>query len=58
MLELRWKVENWTEYRDGLEIPYTEEPVLQYRKLTNPLELGLNQPIFTDWMDVPTEHVD
>ena len=29
--------------------------VLQYLRMENPLEIGLQDPIWSDWFDVPTE---
>ncbi len=56
-MELRWKVEAWTEYQDGMSLHHVEDPVLQYRRAKNSIEIGLQEPIWSDWVDVPTEYI-
>jgi len=46
-MELRRLVKQWTDYsaNDGRTAKLiTEEPVLQYRSIENPLEAGLHEP--------------
>ena len=59
-MELRWLVENSEEYPlDGpLSIGHKSDPILQYKVIENPLEAGLHKAIWSDWIDVPTVHVD
>ena len=49
MTELRWvwKTE-FDEYRT-----LTTTKVLQYRTMQNLMEIGLQEPIWSEWMDVP-----
>lgn len=59
MIELRWHVEEWVEYRDGLRIGIanTGSPVLQYRQMDvsiDPVMLCLVETEWSDWQDVPT----
>ena len=51
-MELRW-----FEYEapDGCR---PAAPTLQYRTIINPLELGLREPIWSEWKDVPTEIIE
>ena len=55
-MELRWYIEEWVEYRDGLRtgVKHTEKPVLQFRTIENPFEIGLQSPIWSEWQEVPT----
>lgn len=45
MIELRWLVEEWEEYRDGVLVKHKEPARLQYKSVTN-----------GEWFDVPTEY--
>ena len=56
MIELRWKVEEWEEYRDGwnASIKRQEKPVLQYRQEEGPK----GEQWWGDWQDVPTEYIE
>ncbi len=55
MFELRWYVETWIEY-DENRTPRvkTTDPELQYRAAENPQEIGLQEPIWSEWEPVPT----
>ena len=59
MIELRWKIEEWEEYTDMSSHPikHTEKPVLQYRTMTNIEEIGLQEPIWSEWTDVPEVYI-
>lgn len=49
MIELRWFVEEWTEYPEqGLPIKHREPPVLQYREV-----FDFNGPEIS-WREIPT----
>jgi hypothetical protein len=56
MIELRWKVEEWEEYRDGLptSIKHTEKPVLQFREKEGPF----GEDWWGEWNDVPTTYIE
>ena len=43
MIELRWLH----------KIGSKEPPRLQYRQMENILELGIQEPIWSDWFDIP-----
>ena len=58
MFELRWLTESWTSYEDGFIAKRSGDKKLQYRIIENPLEAGLQDPIWSDWIDVPHEHID
>lgn len=58
MFEFRWVVAHWDKYDGASFVPVTEEPVLQFRQMENPLELGLSEPLWTDWREVPTHFID
>ncbi len=60
MIELRYKVEQWTEMTEfGNDIQHTEKPVLQFREV-----IGIDNsnmegiPIMSEWDDVTTEYVE
>ena len=59
-MELRLLVEHWKEYPDHSSVTVSKksEPILQYKVIENPLEAGLHKAIWSDWIDVPTVHVD
>lgn len=52
MIELRWMVAEWEEYRDGLQtgVIHKDEPVLQYR-----IQGENREPV---WITVPTEVIE
>lgn len=57
MIELRWlkrKIKDLHPLTNTWNNPNIYETVLQYRTIQNPLEIGLHQPIFPGWKDVPT----
>ena len=56
MIQLRWKVEEWEEWRDGMNKPikHQEKPVLQYRQRVS----MKNNELWSDWQDVPSEYVE
>lgn len=59
MIELRWCVQQWTEYPElGEPIKRQREPVLQFRQMTNIQEIGIQEPIWSDWVEVPTVYED
>jgi hypothetical protein len=55
MIELRY-VNRPTilHYLDNDRYISKDNLTLQYRKIMNPLEVGLQYPIWSDWQDVPT----
>lgn len=67
MIELRFKTKQKT-YKEALNPDCigdmrTKEvtqqyKVLQQRLMTNPLEIGIQPPIWTEWNDVPCVGVD
>jgi len=58
MIQLRFKVDKWTEYDEFSAIHHTEKPVLQYRQMQNISEIGIQEPIWSEWQDVPTVYGD
>ena len=34
------------------------EKVLEYRYMENITEIGIKEPIWSDWLEVPTENID
>jgi len=58
MIEMRWKVETWTCYGDGMVTEKRAEPVLQFRRVLNPDELTICDPNWSEWQDVETEYVE
>jgi len=56
MIEFRWKVETWEEYRDGLQttVKHTEKPVLQFREEEGPHD----ERWWGEWRDVPTVYFE
>lgn len=55
MIELRWKVIEWTEYPEiGMPIKHTEWPALQYRKEEGPI----GEQWWSEWVDVPTVYIE
>jgi len=59
-MELRWLVEYSEEWHEHSEFAkkVSSEPRLQYRERSNPLEAGIQDPIWSDWIDVPTVRVN
>lgn len=59
-MELRWYVERWEEYRDGLNIGaiHTEDSVLQWRPVTLVNCKGYAYLEYGDWKVVPTVYSD
>jgi len=55
-IELRWKVEQWEEYRDGLTTSavHTEKPVLQFRQEEGPQ----GEKWWGEWQDIPIAHIE
>ncbi len=57
MIELRWLVVDDPIRRGSLlATVLLDDPlwqVLQMRQMTNPLEIGLQDPVWTEWKDVP-----
>ena len=49
MIELRWVIEEWNEYRDDMAIHHKDAPVLQYR--TFGPYCG-----WSTWQEVPIVH--
>jgi len=49
MFELRW-----LKYKTGFGSNRKIEKKLQFRVITNPIETGLQEPIWSDWEDVET----
>jgi len=60
MFELRWLTENWEEYPDDCYFPVKKEsePRLQYRTKEHVMTGGYINQVWTDWIDVPSLHVD
>jgi len=59
MIELRYKVEECTEIMEfGEDITHRLRPVLQIKYMLNPEELGIQEPMWGEWQDVPTEYVE
>lgn len=63
MIELRWKIEEWAEYRDGLStaVKHSEKPVLQFRTKDVHVDGPTIKPAPKDWSaweDVPTVRVE
>ena len=56
MFELRWLIRPVT-MKLGAPIPFPneKEKVLQFRQMSNIEEIGIQEPIWTEWEDVPTE---
>jgi len=56
MFELRLYKEKAGEYFDGIlyNCAGYKDAVLQYRIMTNIQEIGLQEPIWSEWEDVPT----
>ena len=48
MIDLRWHITHFSPYKTPIK-------VLQYRRMENLFELGLQEPIWSAWFDVPTE---
>ena len=55
MIELRWKIEEWEEYRDGLpfSVKHKEKPVLQFRVEEGPR----GERWWGEWTDVPEVYI-
>lgn len=55
MIELRWVYGNRNMIVESVQDGRTfeREKVLQYRVITNGEEIGLHEPIYSDWQDVP-----
>jgi len=52
---MRW-VEREMTYETSPGLGYVKkEKFLQYRTIENPHETGLQEPIYSEWRDVPTE---
>ena len=60
MFKFRYKVETWEEYQDGINtyVKRIEEPVLQVRTMVNVAGFGIQEPIWSEWEDVPTEYIE
>ena len=57
MFEMRYKVETWEEYHDGLVTgKHIGKPVLQYR--LQPTGEHFAEPPDYEWIDVPTVCVE
>lgn len=52
-MELRWFVEEWTEYMDGLAIKRTEKPVLQYKPISVVNYMNGVEIEYGEWTTVP-----
>ena len=55
MIELRLYKEKAGQYFDGIlhESTCYKDAILQYRTMTNIQEIGLQEPIWSEWVDVP-----
>ena len=61
MVRLRWVKQGWQEYFDGVaygDVQYHKEKVLEYSYMENITEIGIKEPIWSDWLEVPTENID
>lgn len=58
MTELRLFVDEWDCYADGMITKKVSDPVLQYRQMQNISEIGIQEPIWSEWQDVPTVYGD
>lgn len=52
-IQLRWKKSNGQYSNQSILNIYGDKVILQYREILNPLEIGLHEPIWSDWTDVP-----
>ena len=52
MIELRWYVKEISEPIAGAFVT-VEHKILQSRYMANPEEIGLQEPIWSDWVEVP-----
>lgn len=55
MIELRWHKELAGEYFDGIMkgSKVYKDKALQYRTMANPAEIGVQEPIWSEWEEVP-----
>ena len=59
MIEIRNLTEHWIVPTGcDLSVEGSDGPRLQYRTITNPLEIGLQKPIWSDWIDVEDVHIN
>ena len=58
MIELRYFVDEYDCYADGMITRKIEPAVLQFRVIDNPLEHGLQPAIWSAWINVPTVYGD
>ncbi len=52
-IELRWYSNESIFVKECVTNIYGSKMVLQYRERLNPLEIGLHEPIWSDWKTVP-----
>jgi len=54
LIELRWYDASYTRFEEFASFDVKVEPVLQFRTITNVFEFGLQDPIWSEWINVPT----
>ena len=54
MIEMRWLETETGRRMEGESLHISFKRTLQYRYATNVFELGLQHPIWSEWIDVPT----
>jgi len=55
MIELRQLEFERMQFDDvGNPIGYKNLTKMQYREMQNPIEIGIQDPIWSEWLDVPT----
>jgi len=52
-IELRWHVDESSFENESVKNVFGNKMILQYRERLNPLEIGLHEPIWSDWQAVP-----
>lgn len=56
-IELRWYSNESIFLNECVKNIYGNKMVLQYRERLNPLEAGLHEPIWSDWINVPLSKI-
>lgn len=59
-MELRWYTEHHEEWSESASsyVPISSEKVLQYRTMINLMEIGLQEPMWSEWKDVEDVNED
>ena len=55
MIELRWLEYEEMQFDDVCSPIGQVRTKLQYRQMLNPIEIEFQEPIWSEWQDVPTE---